>query len=322
MIILGRRQELTVFRKRENGLYVGQTEEEAILLPASEAAGHDVGDVLDAFVYLDSEDRPVATLKPVPVETGCVAVLPVLQVGAIGAFLDWGLPKNLLLPYAEQRGNLQVGQRVPVILYVDKSGRLAASMKIYGRLAVNGPYKKDDTVTALIYEIKPELGAFAAVDRRYAGFIPKQEIYGRLVLGQTVSVRVTKVRDDGKLDLSPRKKAYEQMDEDAARIMEALQESGGVLPFGEKAEPARIQAELGLSKAAFKRAVGRLLKEGHVVTGEEHIRLRDPEKDGAVSHDGKAEADGDRREGGTHRRLTKAQRDAKYRKPKTKYDKD
>ncbi|MBO4289899.1 MAG: S1 RNA-binding domain-containing protein [Lachnospiraceae bacterium] len=273
MIELGKRQDLTVFRKRENGLYIGETEEEAILLPASEAGSHDVGDVLNVFVYKDSEDRLIATAKKMPIELGSAALLPVVQTAQIGAFLDWGLPKNLFLPFKEQRGRIKEGQKVPVILYVDKSGRLAASMKIYGRLAVNGPYKADDTVTGLIYELKPELGAFVAVDGRYAGFIHRQEIYEKLQVGQTVTARVIKVREDGKLDLTPRKKAYAQMDEDAAKVMECLKSYDGVLPFGEKAEPARIQAELGLSKAAFKRAVGRLLKEGYVITGDEHIRL-------------------------------------------------
>ena len=273
MIELGKRQDLTVFRKRENGLYIGETEEEAILLPASEAGRHDVGDVLNVFVYKDSEDRLIATAKKMPIELGSAALLPVVQTAQIGAFLDWGLPKNLFLPFKEQRGRIKEGQKVPVILYVDKSGRLAASMKIYGRLAVNGPYKADDTVTGLIYELKPELGAFVAVDGRYAGFIHRQEIYEKLQVGQTVTARVIKVREDGKLDLTPRKKAYAQMDEDAAKVMECLKSYDGVLPFGEKAEPARIQAELGLSKAAFKRAVGRLLKEGHIITGDEHIRL-------------------------------------------------
>ena len=273
MIELGKRQDLTVFRKRENGLYIGETEEEAILLPASEAGSHDVGDVLNVFVYKDSEDRLIATAKKMPIELGSAALLPVVQTAQIGAFLDWGLPKNLFLPFKEQRGRIKEGQKVPVILYVDKSGRLAASMKIYSRLAVNGPYKADDTVTGLIYELKPELGAFVAVDGRYAGFIHRQEIYEKLQVGQTVTARVIKVREDGKLDLTPRKKAYAQMDEDAAKVMECLKSYDGVLPFGEKAEPARIQAELGLSKAAFKRAVGRLLKEGHIITGDEHIRL-------------------------------------------------
>ena len=275
MIELGKRQQLTVFRKKDNGLYLGQNEEEAILLPAAEAGGHAVGDILDVFVYKDSEDRPIATTKEMPIEKGTVALLPVVQTGSIGAFLDWGLAKNLFLPFHEQRGKVKVGMHIPVILYEDKSGRLAASMKIYGKLAADSSFRENDVVTGLIYEIKPELGAFVAVDGRYAGFIPRQEIYDKLAVGQTVTTRVLKVRPDGKLDLSPRKKAYAQMDEDAARLMEILKSYDGVLPFGEKADPARIQAECGLSKAAFKRAVGRLLKDGLIITGETQIRLKE-----------------------------------------------
>ncbi len=270
MLQVAKRQTLTVIRKRENGVYLaGEDTEDAVLLPKAEAGSFDVGDSVEVYIYKDSEDRNIATVKQVP-EAGTVAMLKITQISRIGAFLDWGLLKELFLPYAEQRGRPKEGMSVPVIIYVDKSGRPAASMHVYSRLSTASPYHKDDVVSGMIYEIK-DIGIFVAVDGMYAGMIPRQETYGEHHVGEMIEARVLNVRPDGKLDLSPRKKTYEQMDDDAARIMEALRSYDGELPFGEKAEPEVIKDELGLSKNAFKRAVGRLLKDGLVKTGPDRI---------------------------------------------------
>jgi len=273
MIERGKRQDLNVLRVRENGVYLG-SETEAVLLPRAEVPEHTkAGDVLNVFVYLDSEDRPIATLKEVPIELGRVACLQVRQISGIGAFLNWGLMKDLFLPFREQRGELREGMMVPVLLYADKSGRLAATMKIYQHLATDSPYVKNDKVTGVIYEIKPELGAFVAVDHRYAGMIPAQEIFGELHVGELVEARVLKKRTDGKLDLSPRMKAYKQMDEDAEAVLDLIRSYSGVLPFNDKADPELIKVEAGLSKNAFKRALGRLLKEGKVEIGADSVSI-------------------------------------------------
>ena len=262
---LGKRQELTVIEEKEFGFYLGRDAAETVLLPRGEAPeGLKEGDTLTVFLYLDSEDRPIATTLDPGIELGRAACLPVSQCNKIGAFLDWGLRKELFLPFHEQVGALRPGQRVPVLLYLDKSGRLAATMKIYKHLQTAKGYAKNDKVSGLVYEVKPELGAFVAVDGRYFGMIPEQELYEPLEPGETVEARVLKVRRDGKLDLSARKKAYRQMDADAEKLLAVLDSYDGVLPFSEKAEPEVIKAELGLSKNAFKRAAGRLLKEGKI----------------------------------------------------------
>ena len=205
-------------------------------------------------------------------------MLEVVDVGRIGAFLDWGLEKDLLLPFKEQTTKVEKGDRCLVSLYIDKSGRLCATMKVYPLLRTDPPYKKDDTVQGTVYEVSREFGVFVAVDNKYSALIPRREVYGRMYPGQKIEARVAAVKADGKLDLSIRHRIPEQMDADAQKIVERMEKSGGVLPFTDKADPERIRDELGMSKAAFKRAVGRLLKQGKINIGEAKITLQSDAK--------------------------------------------
>ena len=184
------------------------------------------------------------------------------------------LEKDLLLPFREQTAKLKKGEECLVGLYVDKSGRLCATMKVYEMLRKDSPYKKDDKVQGIIYEHSDNFGWFVAVDDQYCALIPKREAYGgHLQVGDKVHARVIKVREDGKLDLSVREKAFIQMDADAELIVKRMEEHGGKLPFTDKADPEKIKNELGLSKNAFKRAVGRLLKENKVIITEKSIEF-------------------------------------------------
>ncbi len=261
---LGEKQVLTVVKKVDFGVYLG-SDEERVLLPKKQVPeGIEPGDPVEVFLYKDSSDRMIATTSEPKVTLGSLAVLEVVDVGRIGAFLDWGLEKDLLLPFREQTVKVEKGDRCLVSLYIDKSGRLCATMKVYPLLRTDSPYKKDDMVTGTVYEINREYGAFVAVDDRYSALIPRREMYGKMSTGQRVEARVAAVKSDGKLDLSVRGKIPEQMDADAGRIMARIEKSGGSIPFTDKADPERIKAELGMSKAAFKRAVGRLLKQGKI----------------------------------------------------------
>ncbi len=274
MIELGRIQTLEVQRIREFGVYLGEPgdQESSVLLPKKQVPeGTKVGDALEVFIYRDSEDRLIATASRPKLQVGETAVLTVKEVAKIGAFLDMGLEKDLLLPFREQNHKVRQGEECLVALYIDRSGRLAATMNVYSYMSAESPYKKDDHVSGIVYEINENLGAFVAVDNRYYGLIPQKEIYGKYQPGDRVEARVVKVRDDGKLDLSPREKAYVQMDMDASLILKVIDESDGVLPFTDKAEPAKIQREFQMSKNAFKRAVGRLLKEGKIRITEKTI---------------------------------------------------
>ena len=270
---LGEKQVLTVVKIVDFGVYLG-SDEERVLLPKKQVPeGIDVGDPVEVFLYKDSSDRMIATTKEPKITVGKLAVLEVADVGRIGAFLDWGLEKELLLPFKEQTVKVEKGDRCLVSLYVDKSGRLCATMKVYPMLRTDSPYKKDDMVRGTVYGISREFGVFVAVDNLYSALIPRREVYGRMYIGQQVEARGAEVKPDGKLDLSVRGKIPEQMDADARQIMEQIRKNGGFLPFTDKAEPERIKEEFGMSKAAFKRAVGRLLKQGRILIDENQGKI-------------------------------------------------
>ena len=274
MIEIGKRQLLEVVRKKEFGVYLGEKAgaDQAVLLPRKQVPeGTETGDKLDVFIYKDSSDRLIATTAQARLQVGETAVLKVKEVGKIGAFLDMGLEKDLLLPFKEQTHRVRAGEECLVALYVDKSMRLAATMKVYPYMSNESPYKKDDKVTGTVYEINENLGAFVAVDNKYYGLIPDKELYGDIHEGDQVEARVLKVREDGKLDLSPREKAYVQMDADSKLVRQVIDEYEGVLPFNDKVSPEIIKREFHLSKNAFKRAVGRLLKEGKIKITEKTI---------------------------------------------------
>lgn len=276
MIRLGEKQELTIVKKVDFGVYLAVKPEEAkerVLLPARQVPeGSDVGDRLEVFIYRDSEDRLIATTRMPKLQMGQPAELTVVQTGKLGAFLDWGLEKDLFLPFKEQRGRVREGGSVLVSLYIDKSNRLCATMNVYEALRTDSPYQAKDWVRGRVYEISDNFGAFVAVDNLYSGLIAVKELYGDIRPGDDVKARVLRVREDGKLDLSVREKAYLQMDVDAEKILKLLDSFEGVLPFNDKAAPEVIKHETGMSKNEFKRAVGRLLKQGRVEIGEKTIR--------------------------------------------------
>lgn len=275
---LGKMQTLTVVKKVDFGVYLAQDAtdtENKVLLPQKQVPeGTKPGDTLEVFLYRDSQDRMIATRTVPKLMKGTVAKLKVLQTGKIGAFLDWGLEKDLLLPFREQTKQVSVSDECLVGLYTDKSGRLCATMKIYDYLRKDSPYRKDDQVEGTVYQFSDNFGAFVAVDDCYSALIPRKECYGNIRVGDHVHARVTDVKEDGKLDLSIREKAYLQMDKDAAIVMDAIESFGGALPFNDKAAPEVIRREMNMSKNEFKRAVGRLLKEEKIVITEHGIHRK------------------------------------------------
>lgn len=277
MIKLGEKQTLAVVKKVEFGFYLAESAESAnkVLLPRKEAPKEtQVGDRLEVFIYKDSKDRVIATTETPKLMMGQFAVLKVVSVQKIGAFLDWGLLKDLFLPYKEQTAKLYEEDEVLVRLYIDKSSRLCASMKgIYEMLLTDSAYQAGDTVQGRVYEFSNNFGAFVAVDDKYSALVPAHEDHSFLRIGDLVEARVVEVKPDGKLTLTLREKAYLQMDKDAARVLEVLEEYAGVLPFNDKASPEIIMREMKMSKSAFKRAVGHLYKEQKIEITEKSIRL-------------------------------------------------
>lgn len=271
---LGTKKTLMVVKEVEFGVYLGNSQEKVLLPKKQVPEGVEVGDPIEVFLYKDSSDRLIATTNEPKIMLGELAVLTVAATGGIGAFLDWGLEKELLLPFREQTAPLKKGDQILVALYIDKSQRLCATMKVYERLRTDSPYKVDDQVEGIIYELSDNFGVFVAVDNLYSALIPKREAFGKLRVGDRVKARVVKVKEDGKLDLSVREKAFLQMDVDADLIMKRMEEYGGSLPFNDKADPELIKKEFDLSKNAFKRAIGRLLKEGKIEIREKSIEIR------------------------------------------------
>lgn len=273
---LGEKQKLTVIKKVEFGIYLAEQmeDETRVLLPAKQVPPETkIGDELEVFLYKDSKDRLIATTRKPYISLGEIAVLKVLEVAKIGAFLDWGLEKDLLLPFKEMVRKVNPEDEIIVTLYIDKSRRLCASMKgIYDLLRKDSPYQKGDIVSGRVYEFSDNFGTFIAVDDKYSAMIPSFEDCSYLRIGDVIEAEVTNVKADGKLDLTIRKKAYLQMDEDAKKVLRVIEEYAGVLPFNDKASPEVIKRELQMSKSAFKRAVGRLYKERKVEITEKSIR--------------------------------------------------
>lgn len=277
MIELGKKQKLTVIKKVDFGVYLADVKENAedkVLLPIKQVPEDtQINDEITVFVYRDSKDRLIATIKEPMLQVGEFALLTVKQVGKIGAFLDWGLEKDLLLPYKEQTGQLKAGDECLVALYIDKSNRLCATMKVYHYLGTGSPYHKDDKVEGIVYEISKNFGVFVAIDDRYSALIPKSEPAEGIRVGDRICARVTEVKTDGKLSLSIREKAYIQMNADAEKLLTLLKEQGGHLAVGDKSDPEKIREITGMSKNEFKKAVGNLYKQRMIVPEKESIRL-------------------------------------------------
>lgn len=271
---LGKKQVLTVVKIVDFGVYLG-SDEERVLLPKKQVPEDiEVGDPIEVFLYKDSSDRLIATTNEPELKVGELAVLEVADVGKFGAFLSWGLEKDLFLPFKEQTAKVEKGDKCLVTLYIDKSQRLCATMKVYGLLRTDSPYKKDDMVRGIVYDTSDRFGVFVAVDNKYSALIPRKEVFKNFRVGTEVTGRVTAVKEDGKLDLSIREKIPAQMDKDAEYVLGIMKKCDGKLPFNDKADAEKIKKELGMSKNAFKRAVGRLLKERKIEIKEDSIVMK------------------------------------------------
>lgn len=281
MIKVGKRQKLKVNNFSSKGIFLdAQTGEEKdnILLPNNELEGRkfEIGDELEVLVYRDSEDRLIATLRKTYLTMGTIGKLVVTDINErLGAFLDWGLKKELLLPFSQISGEIKVGDEVLVGLYEDSKGRLSATMKMYNFLMSNKDYVKNDIVEGTVYRINSDIGIFVAVDDRYFGLIPKSECFRKFSVGEKIEARIMRVRDDGKLDLALRDLAFMQMDKDAELIMSKMKILKTHFRFNDNSDPEVIKEYFGISKKAFKRAMGKLLKESKIEkTQEGYFKLK------------------------------------------------
>jgi hypothetical protein len=258
---LGRRTRLAIRRITDPGAFLGEIE---VLLPTKEIpAGARAGDELDVFIYLDSDDRPIATTRTPLLARGEVAFLTITAVTDIGAFADWGLGKELLIPFAEQSRDLFAGERQPIGLYLDKSGRLAGTMFVSDMLAERPRRAQlNEWIEGVAWRNDPDIGLFAILERAFVGLVPASEPH-RLTRGEPAKFRVAHVQPDGKLVLSLREQAYKVRASDGEAILAVLSRPNAPR-IGDRSDPETIRELFGLSKKAFKRAVGGLLKAGQV----------------------------------------------------------
>ena len=275
MLALGKIQKAYVNRLSEFGAYLSDEKngEFEVLLPNKFVPKDiEIDAELSVFIYKDSEQRLTATLQTPLLTLGQIGFLEVVSDIKSGFFLNMGLDKDLYMPYNETKGTPQKGRKVLVQVYVDQNDQLCATMKIFNHLKDGTHFKVGEHVKGTIYELKPEMGAFFAIEDTFHGLIPKHELYKEIKEGAKLEARITRVREDGKVNLSIREKSAVQINDDVDLLMKVLTDSGGMLYLNDESEPEDIKRKLNLSKRAFKRAVGRLLKEGKIQILEDGIK--------------------------------------------------
>lgn len=271
-------QELEVAKKVDIGVYLkseaNEKPEDRILLPIKQVPENtNIGDKINVFVYRDSNDRLIATVKRPKIVMGEITYLKVAEMSRIGAFMNWGLEKDLFLPFKEQVGDIKLNGEYMVGLYIDKSDRLCATMNLFKVLRTDSPYKVNDIVKGTVFSLKRGLGAMVAVDGKYLGLIHEGEILKPLHSGQQIEVRVSNVKEDGKLDLSLKDAPRLQIDKDGEKILKALIGSNGALPLNDDSSPEEITKLLGMSKSSFKKAAGRLMKRNVIIMTKSGIKM-------------------------------------------------
>ena len=272
---IGQYNSLEIVKDTPQGLYL-QSSEGEILLPGKFIKPEfTIGAVIDVFVYTDSEDRLVATTQQPKIVTGAFAALDVIQITTFGAFLDWGLDKDLLLPYKEQPYALQAGERVVVRAVLDhKTQRVIAVAKVEAFLQKDtSGLSAGEAVEVLVYGKTP-MGWKAIINQQYGGMLYQNEIFTTVERGDQFSGFIKKVREDGKLDISLRPTGFDAIQEAKDEVMKKLQETTGFMPFHDNSDPESIKASFNMSKKSFKKAIGGLLKEGKINITAEGIQLK------------------------------------------------
>ncbi len=262
---------LKVVRQNEMGAFLdaqtGNTSDDILLHKTQQTAPVQIGDEVEVFLYRDPKGRLTASMRTPKMKNGQIARLKVINVSKDGAFVDVGAERGIFMPYAGMRGKLQIGETVWAKLYTDKSGRLAVTMKVEDEMRrASKPateVKVGDMVHGAIYNYTDQ-GAFMFTDERYIAFIDNKELPENPKVGDEVTARVTFIRDDGRINVSLRPIKEKALVEDAEKILALLEQRQGKMPYSDKTSPEVIQEKFQISKAAFKRALGHLLKNGRI----------------------------------------------------------
>lgn len=279
MANIGERATLKILREQSPGLFLDAGVESGelgeVLLPRAEMpARWELGGTVDVFLYCDSEDRPVATTKRPKAMPGEFANLKVIATTKVGAFLDWGLQKDLLVPFREQRDPMVVGRSYVVHVHLDpQNGRIVASRRLSRYLSDEEPrYQAGEEVALLVYG-KTDLGYKAIINGKHSGVLFANQVFRTLRAGEQTKGYVTRVRPDGKIDLSLYAPGGAGSDDLEARIMRELAENDGWMDLCDSSPPEEIYDEMGVSKKAFKRATGALFRKRRIVIEKDGIRL-------------------------------------------------
>ena len=275
MLKIGRTYELDVIKTTDFGFYLDAENLGEILLP-NKHAPHDLveGDYLEVFLYLDSEDRPVATTQIPKARVGEFAYLEVVANTSVGAFLDWGLDKDLLVPFSEQHRPMEVGHSYLVYVYINKAdGRIVATSKIDKIIDDDKPHDfKPQQAVNLIIANSTDLGYKAIINNSHWGVLYKNDVHQRLSFGQSIKGFIKHIRPDGKIDLSLQG-GQETRDKYATLILDYLRNKNGFAPVHDKSDPQLISDLFGMSKGAFKKAIGGLYKQRIISIEKDGIRL-------------------------------------------------
>ena len=274
MLELGKYNRLEVKRISSTGATLASEAGDILLPKRYVTAGLKPGDPVNVFVCRDSQDRLIATTRAPKAQVGEFAVLEVTDTGPVGAFLDWGLEKDLLVPFSEQPVPMKKGERHLVGVYLDNSGRIAASAKIGKFLETEHiPLHVAEEVDLMIYALT-DLGAKVIINGRYGGLLFKSELHGNPLPGARFKGYVSMIRADKKIDVTLKKRGEQGLEGSKERVLKTLAATGGFLPLGDKSPPDLIGEVLKMSKKTFKKAIGSLYKEGFVELTEKGIKLR------------------------------------------------
>lgn len=272
---LGKYNKLTAVRYTSVGLFLEDEEGEDVLLPMKWVPrGVSEGDELEVFIYLDSEERPIATTMKPRAQLGEFAYLQVKQVSRIGAFMDWGLEKDLFVPFIEQDGRMEAGRWYIVYLYVDAmTNRITASAKLENFVEKKDITLKPNQQVNLLVGNKTPLGFNVVIDNRYLGLIYENEIFKKITTGDRTTGFVKNLREDNKIDIILQKPGYSGVEPNAEKILETLRANDGFLDLNDKSDPEEISNRLEMSKKVFKKAIGGLFRQKLITIEEDGIRL-------------------------------------------------
>lgn len=277
MYKLGKTQLLTIKRLTTIGAFLGtedSKEDEDVLLPKKYLKkDKEVGDQIKVFIYKDNENRPIATTKEPKAEVGDLAILQIVDTTKIGAFLDWGLEKDLLLPFEEQLGQIKKHAYQLVGIYIDKSERLTATMKVDDFFEQDVDLQENDWVDGVIYSYNSDFGAYVLIDGKYNGLLAQEEISGVPRIGDNIRARVQRIKSDGKIDLTLNNRAHVELNNDADFIYKTLKDNGGFLKVNDKSDPRVIKKVFNMSKNQFKKSIGRLYKQRKIIFTNDGIKL-------------------------------------------------